>query len=181
MGNIFKISLALSLMIIYNNIFAKLSEEKFKVFEKNVSFSVPTNWQSINKEVGVPLKLIGPMHDGRRPVVMFVPIDLKEELVLENPKKAEKSYRLSRLKWLQKFNGQSIKFLALKTFDTHHNDIKFHQFSHLYSLSDVNFEEKSYYIRCNKNTYHVKTLIQLEHSGKWGDLVDKIAKSFNCQ
>ncbi|MBC7429500.1 MAG: hypothetical protein H7336_12860 [Bacteriovorax sp.] len=155
---------------------------KFTVLNKKVSFDVPSDWQTVNKDVGIPLKLLGPIYEDQRPVLLFVPVDLKnEKLVLDDKTKAEESYKLSRLAWLQQFNGKSITFLPLKTFTTDGKKIEIHQFGHLYIFNNVNLEEKSYYINCKKETFHIKTLIQVEHIEKWAPTMNKMIESFRCE
>ena len=161
---------------------AKAEMTNFNIFNLKVSFDVPSDWQTVNKEVGIPLKLLGPAYEGLRPVLLFVPIDLKnEKLVLDDKKKAEESYKLSRLAWLQQFNAKSITFLPLKTYYTDGKKIEIHQFGHLYIFNDANLEEKSYYIECKKHTFHIKTLVQVEHVEKWASVLNKMIDSFRCE
>jgi hypothetical protein len=159
---------------------ASPTRKDFTVFKKKVSFELPTDWQVVEKEVGVPLKMLGPLFEERRPVVQLVPIDLTDgQLSLGDKSKAEDSYKVSRLTWLQTFNGKSISFLPSKTYSANGKEV--FQFGHLYSLNGANFEEKSYYIRCNGQTFHLKTLVQVEHIEHWASVVQPIADSFKCQ
>lgn len=172
----------LSLLFLSTGIMAakKLSYQKFKVFGKNVYFELPSDWKTVNKEIGVPLKLMGPKYEGRRPVITMVPIDAEGRKVeLKDPKKALESYKKSRLSWLQKFNGNAIKFNPIKHYKVNQNE--FHQFGYLYSFNGTNFLENSYYVWCDNNTYHVKTLVQVEHAKKWERLVKQITDSFQCK
>jgi hypothetical protein len=157
-----------------------LSYKEFKVFGKKVYFELPSDWKTVNKEIGVPLKLLGPKYKGRRPVITMVPIDAEGRKVeLKDPAKAIESYKKSRLSWLQKFNGNAIKFNPIKTYKV--NEKEFNQFGYLYSFNGVNFEENSLYVWCDNNTYHLKTLVQVEHSQKWERLVKQITDSFQCK
>jgi hypothetical protein len=157
-----------------------LETQKFEVFGKVATFELPSDWKSVNKDIAVPLKLIGPMHEGRRPVITFVPIDLKnEKIILDDVKKAEEGYKVSRLSWLQKFNGSAISFYPLKVYKENENEV--HQFGYSYIFNNTNFNENSYYVYCNKNTYHIKSLVQLEHGKKWDRLVHQIVNSFGCK
>lgn len=177
------LSLLLSLNIIglQSALASGVTRTEFNVFKNKVSFELPGDWQTVNKEVGIPLKLLGPLYENRRPVILFVPIDLKDEkLILDDKKKAEDSYKLGRLAWLQTFNGKTISFLPLKEFTLNDKKIEVMQFGHLYQFEETNFEEKSFYISCNKKTFHIKTLIQVEHVMKWSLTVKQITDSFKC-
>lgn len=170
----------LFLLIIADSANAKTTN--FNIFNKRVSFDIPADWQTIDKEVGIPLKLLGPMHEDRRPVILLVPIDLKDEkLVLGDKVQAAENYKIGRLAWLQTFNGKSISFLPLVNRTLNDKKIEVFQFGHLYNLDNANFEEKSYLIRCKNQTFHIKSLIQIEHITKWSTAVKTIIDSFKCE
>jgi hypothetical protein len=179
--NIIKLTvLSCAILMISNASFAKTTN--FTIIKKNVSFDLPNDWQSIDHEIGIPLKLLSPLHDNRRAVILFVPIDLKDEkLTMGDKKEALESYKMGRLSWLQTFQGKSISFLPVSTYTIKDKKIDVFQFGHLYNFDNANFEEKSYYLRCKNQTFHMKTLIQIEHVGHWGSIVKKITDSFNCE
>jgi len=172
--------LTCSLILMTTNHTLANQVKEFRVFGKNISFKLPSNWKTVSKKIGVPLKLIGPIYRDRRPIITFVPIDLKDEKIkLESNQKAEKSYKISRLSWLQKFNGKAIKFNPLKVYKTKSSEV--HKFSYSYIFNQTNFNEDSYYVYCNKNTYHIKSLVQLEHEKKWRTTISAIINSFQCK
>jgi hypothetical protein len=172
-------------LILTLSLLAPLAQAKtttFTVLEKKVSFDLPDDWQTVNKEVGIPLKLIGPMDNERRPVVLFVPLDVKEDkLIIDDKTKAEESYKLGRMAWLQTISGKIISFLPMKTSTTNNNKIELNQFGYLYQFDGANFEEKSFYIKCKGQVFHMKSLIQVEQVSKWTPIVSKITDSFRCE
>ncbi len=167
-------------LVVFSSLTIVNAAERFEVFGKIATFDLPKNWKAVTKEIGVPLKLLGPLHEGRRPVITFVPIDLKnEKILLKDASKAEEGYKVSRLTWLQKFNGTAIKFKPLKVYKQSNNEV--HKFGYTYSFNNVNYSENSYYIYCNNNNYHLKSLVQLEHGKKWDRVVEQIINSFGCK
>jgi hypothetical protein len=182
MKNLEKTHLGFILTLLF---FAQTSMAKttdFTVLQKKVSFDLPSNWEVINKEVGVPLKLMGPIYEGRRPVLLFVPLDVNEEkLIVDDKAKAEESYKIGRMGWLQTTTSKLISFLPMKTFSTDNNKIEFHQFGYLYQYDGENLEEKSFYVKCKGKVFHMKSLIQVEHIEKLSPQVKKIIDSFRCE
>lgn len=154
--------------------------ETYDVLKKKVTLDVPADWEVINKTVGVPLKLIGPMFKDYRPVLIVVPLDVKEERMnFKDEKKAEESYKVSKLAWLQSVNAKLISFLPLKSFKT--SNAEFYQFSYLYQMKEENYEEKSFYVKCKEQTFHLKTVISMEHAARWESTVKPLVESFNCK
>jgi hypothetical protein len=181
MKNLDKTTFCLALTL---SLLAPLAQAKtttFTVLEKKVSFDLPSDWQTVNKEVGIPLKLIGPMDAERRPVLLFVPIDVKEDkLIVDDKSKAEESYKFGRMAWLQTISGKIISFLPMKTYSTNNNKVEINQFGYLYQFDNDNLEEKSFYIKCKGQVFHMKSLIQVDQVSKWTPVVSKIVDSFKC-
>lgn len=182
MKTLAKSSLGLILTLFLLAPMAQAKSTTFTILEKKVTIDLPSDWQTVTKEVGIPLKLIGPMDNDRRPVVLFVPMDAKEDkLIVDDKTKAEESYKLGRMQWLQTISGKIISFLPMKTFFTNNNKIEFNQFGYLYQFDGANLEEKSFYIKCKGQVFHMKTLIQVEQVSKWTPIVSKITDSFRCE
>ncbi len=182
MNKINKIKLITVFTIIFMATSALTKTTEMTVYNQKISFDLPTEWQVVNKEVGIPVKLIGPVYNERRPVILFVPIDLKEEkLILDDKDNALASYKIGRLAWLQTFNGKSISFLPISSYFTDNNRIEVHQFGHLYNFDNSNFEEKSFYVRCKNQTFHLKSLILVEHLAHWNSTIKKLTDSFRCE
>jgi hypothetical protein len=152
----------------------------FTVYNKTVTFTLPDEWQSVTKEMGVPVKLLGPKFQDQRPVIVVSPIDMKNEVItLDNPEEALASYKKSRLVWLQKFNGSALDFAPIKVFKAGNHNV--HQFGLTYAFNSENYSEKSLYVECENKIFHIKTLAKLEHVKKWEDEVTKIINSFQCK
>lgn len=183
MKTIYKIlglaALTLTLTTSYDSKAASTAKS-FTVFNKTVTLTLPDEWQAVTKEIGVPVKLMGPKFEESRPVITVTPIDMKDEVItLDNTEEALASYKKSRLVWLQKFNGTALDFEPIKVFKAGNNNV--HQFGLSYSFNNENFSEKSLYVECQKKIFHIKTLIKLEHVKKWEDEVTKIVNSFQCK
>ncbi len=171
-------SLILALTLHTSLVEAKV--ETFDVLKKKVSLDVPSDWEVINKEVGIPLKLVGPLHEEYRPVLLVVPLDVKEDRMnFKDEAAAQESYKVSKLAWLQSVNAKLISFLPMKTFKA--GNAEFHQFTYLYQMKDENYEEKSFYVKCKDQTFHMKTLLKMEHAGKWESTIKPLVESFNCK
>lgn len=170
----------LFLTLIFTASLAHAKKESFEVLSKKVTLDVPSDWEVINKVVGIPLKLTGPLYKDYRPVVLVVPLDVKEaRMNFQDVKASEESYKVSKLAWLQSVNGKLITFLPMKNFKT--PNATFYQFSYLYQMKDENFEEKSFYIKCQDQTFHIKTLINMDHVTKWESVMRPLIESFNCK
>jgi hypothetical protein len=153
--------------------------KNYEVYEKKFSLGVPKKWKVVQKKIAIPFKVIGPLYKERRAVVTVVPIDLNgRKIELKSKEKALESYKVGRLAWLQKFNGQLISFQSLKSSKKKNKDIK--NFGYSYRFNGVNYQEDSYYIQCKEEAFHLKVLTQLEHLNKWKKKTDEVVDSFKC-
>lgn len=92
---------------------------------------------------------------------------------------AMESYKVSKLAWLQSVNAKLISFLPMKNFKR--PNAEFYQFTYLYQMKEENYEEKSFYVKCKGQTYHLKTLINMDHVVKWESTIRSLVESFNCK
>lgn len=165
-------------LILSGLVFAKV--ETFNLFKKKVSLSVPTKWTTITKEIATPLKLIGPQKEGLRPVITVTPMKLgSKKLSFDDNKNAETSYKRSRMQWLQKFGAKVIEFYPSKRFKAKKNE--YYQFSYAYEFNNQNYMEKSYYVKCKKHVYHLKSVVPLKDSEFWKTTTNSIIESFDCK
>ncbi len=146
-----------------------------------VSFKVLPNWHSKSEMFGVPLMLLGPKSGKvRRPVLTLVNTGVEQKLFSKfTSEDGEAAYIKGRKRWLSRYDGLFIKSLGYdKIID---RGMEFHIFGYTYKLGTEDLIERSYYVVCEQELYHLKTLFHAKTPNTLINELEKTLNSFNCQ
>lgn len=156
-------------------------QTKFKMKNGNVLLVVPEYWENAQGLFGVQLMLLGPMVSENRPVVTIESTDFSgmtfDSISL---KKNEKEYQEGKTQWLKKYNGRALEFFSYETKDLGKKIVD-HKIGFRYEIGENQFIERSHYITCGNNLYHLKTLVRANEESANKKSLDQIINSFSCQ
>ena len=146
-----------------------------------VSFDKPQNWKSFKNLLGFPLVLVGPMKKGARITMGVTPSDIKDYPYKKNGfKNSAKTYKNDAKKWISTKDGSIKEFFPYKKV-TWKNTGNVHSYGFRYNLGEIAFVEHSYYLHCQGQLFHIKTLYReklFKHDEK---KINTVLDSFNCQ
>ena len=156
--------------------------ENFKLAESNsININIPKNWKSVSQLFGVELMFLGPLVKGNRPVVTISTSSfLGFSIDAEALKKNESSYKEDREKWLGKYNGKSLEYFKYEIKKIKNRN-EIHGLGFRYLIEDKEYIERSYYLLCKKNIYHIKTLILSSDEVQYKKPLDEMITSFECK
>jgi hypothetical protein len=153
----------------------------FDLKHGRVKMDVPAAWQDVTELFGIPLMFLGPEKAGGRPVITVVPTGIKNaSLDAAEMKKAEEEYQEGRREWLKKYDGVALAFNSL-TAEKIPGASEAQSVGYRYRIQDVEFIEKSYYVICNKQFYHLKTVLRGGHEQAYAADVASAVRSFTCE
>ncbi len=155
------------------------TNKKFELKYSNIEVTVPNKWQSVQKLFGMPLMILGPEVQGKKPVISITSTNIKN--ISSDSKKIEKNkegYITGRKKWISKRNGKIIDFLPYEK-ENWPNIKEAHVIGYSYDLGENRFIEKTYYVNCNDKLFNIKTLITNKHS-IFNKKIETILRSFKC-
>jgi hypothetical protein len=162
---------------------AKSNLREFKVEGATVKMDIPKDWQSAENLFGMPLTILGPHSekDGR-PVIGVVPTGIKDVMVdAKTSVEAEAHYRLGREAYLKNSDGKALSFDPVKVEQIAGAEDAI-SMGYTYQLFEKKFSEKSYYITCDKQLFHVKTLVGAgSQEKKFKSVLENAVKSFACK
>jgi hypothetical protein len=153
----------------------------FNLEKTKVSFDVPTDWQDVQDMLGMPLMLTGPEAGDRRPVITVTPTSITD-ISFKNfsDSKDNQAYKLGREEFVEKYDGKVNSFFPHQTLKWP-NASEVHRFGYNYTIGSVTFVENSYYVICDKQLFHIKTLLSQKHLDTYQDKVLKTVESFSCK
>lgn len=152
--------------------------KSFVIDGSKFSLDVPKEWKESKDLFGMPLTLSGPMKEESRPVITVTPTEIKKvSFDLKNVDVVNADYKSQRLKWLQKHKGE---FLTLTPYKKQvQKKIESHSVGYSYRINETTFIEKSYYVVCNEQLFHLKYLMR-ETQKELLNETEKIVESFRC-
>lgn len=162
---------------------AAIAAEKktFSLTVGKVQIEIPELWQEVTGLFGVQLSLLGPKKNSHRPVVMIDATDFsKYKFDKVALKKNEREYRTGKEEWLAKMKGKSISYFPYEV-QNRSKDQVIHQVGLQYEIDGKKFVEKSYYVHCGQNLFHLKSLNLLEDDKDYKDDIEKIVSTFSCE
>lgn len=155
----------------------------FKSFQMSggkVKLSVLKGWQEARQLFGVELTFLGPMKAENRPVVTIDMTDFSNFKFNEKSlKKNEEDYKEGREKWLSKYHGRSVDFFPYEVKKTS-SSLTAHMIGFRYEMGGKIFSERSVYMTCGKNLYHIKTLLLTDEEASYKEELDQLIDNFNC-
>lgn len=151
--------------------------EAFDLKNGTVFLNFPNDWQAHKDLFGLPLSILGPMKNESRPMISVTTTPLKNVEFAKDFSKAQAGYKEGRIKFMKKHKGRALKFYDYAM--NKNESLEIHQFGYEYEVAGKSFKEKTFYVKCNKQLFHLKTLNQLGKS-KEDKQLEKIVESFKC-
>lgn len=146
---------------------------QFAVGDRKIKVSMPSGWNGVPGLFGIPLMLVGPTKNGAQPAISI-------STLAAGTFETEKEYRDNRILWLQRKRGSLVKFDPYKkitwngALDARISGVHF-------TLNDVQFSEKNYYVRCKDNRlFHLKAILRHDQETRFATEVDNMMKSLSC-
>ncbi|GAB4012470.1 MAG: hypothetical protein Fur0010_08380 [Bdellovibrio sp.] len=146
-----------------------------------VKFLLPKGWVAQKDLMGIPLVIYSPIKINGRVTISITPtgiddINLDKKILSDN----WKDYKNGRLNWLEKVNGVSQEIFPYRNEDW--GQLKnIHHVGHRYYLGDVHYTEHSYYVECDKQIFHIKSLYRYEEFQKDEKSIESVIKTFQCE
>jgi hypothetical protein len=165
----------LSTQEVYGNL------KNFSVNNENLKIDTPKSWQVAKNFLNSAYTFFGPFKNGRRPVISLNETALKDYKFKKSQlRSTQDDYKKGRLKWLKKNKGGLLSFIPYKV----HKWPKVgdaHSIGYFYTLLGEQFEEKTYFFKCNGKVFNFTTLMTLDQKKKHGKTVEKVLKSTSCK
>jgi hypothetical protein len=156
--------------------------ERFQLQKGGIKLDIPKHWQDVSDLFGVPLMVLGPEHDGTRPVISVVATGLLakgfDDLAM---KKEFIDYKQGREDWIKRRGGTLVSFNDYTT-EKFSDGIEARSVGVRYKLEDdTEYAEKSYYVVCKNKFFHLKSIVRGSDEKEFGGTVEKTIKSFSCE
>ncbi len=166
--------------LIQHNCFAQsVQSTRFKLKYASILLELPKKWTSVQKLYGMPLMIIGAEDKGNKPVLSITSTNIKN---MKSPKQITKQarevYYSGRKSWLAKRKGDLIKFLAYEKEEIAPK-VSSHSIGVVYDIGKRRVSERTYYVTCNKQLFHLKTISNFNRP-KESLALKKLIKSFKC-
>jgi hypothetical protein len=168
----------LLLILCCSSSWAKVQEHVIQ--GKTISIDVPAEWETVKELYGMPLSALGPEENGLRPAMSFSFTGMtKKIMTVEKFQSLFKDFKQTKTKWVNKYKGKLLMFEEM-TPVTFSKDIQGHFIGAEFIVDDITFAERSYYLYCKDEVYHVKWLIRDEQRKHMKD-IEQILRSFSCK
>jgi hypothetical protein len=144
--------------------------------EKSFHISVPKGWNSFKNQFGMPYSMIGPQHNGRRPILSISSTSITSFKFDDNALSAkEEEYKMGKAKWLNQRKGKLIGFLPYRIVKNRRG-LELRKIGTQYSIGENNFSEQMIIFVCGKSLVFMNTLSPMEQKRTDGiELEDAIA------
>ncbi|WP_419172109.1 hypothetical protein [Halobacteriovorax sp.] len=154
---------------------------KNKTKKAVITGDVPKDWRFKENILGFPYVLMSKKHaSGHRSIISFTPTKIKSKSLDRQMIKSQvDDYKKGRLSWVEKYEGESVKFLKFRE-----NSIpKISSFSvgHQYIVSKKHFEEKSIYANCSGEVFHIKYLMNMTDEKSDRQIINSVLQSLSCR
>ena len=152
--------------------------KSFVIQSSKFSLDVPKEWKDTKDLFGMPLTLSGPMKGDARPIITVTPTEMKRVKFNQlDQNSIHADYRKEREEWLVKHKGEFISLTPYKK--EIKRGIESHSIGYSYVVNKIAFIEKTYYVICNEQLYHLKYLLK-ETQREAISETEKIVESFRC-
>jgi hypothetical protein len=155
---------------------AEAKVQSFALEGATVKFDLPDGWEGGKDAFNLPLTLVGPRKEDKRPVVSIIPTGQKVEMSSDELKRTEYEYRMGRRSFIEGLGGEILGFKDYEKTKVNGNEV--HVVGYRYSAAGDEFAETSYYIHCREQLFMVKTVSRSPADEK---TAQKVVKSFECQ
>jgi hypothetical protein len=161
------------------------SDRRFELREGGrVILDIPEGWLAAPDYLGLPLVVLGPeVSDPAegRPVISVTPTGKKlASLAPVELEKSQKEYQDGRRAWLAKSQGSVVDFKPLKR-ERWAPGIESSSIGYRYRIASREFEETAYYVVCDGELYHLKSLTRKKQGREIASQVERTLRSFRCE
>ena len=163
--------------ILFLNFYAtSVAAKSISYKESRFSVDVPKNWREVKDLYGIPVTLLGPSVSPKpRAVVQIIPTPLPHgEMKKEDAKKFGEDYAEGRKRWLKEQGGELLELLP----GSYQENRLMAGVS--YKLNQKRYLERTYYVNCPKQLYHLKIVLNFENLDSLKES-EEIVRSFACQ
>jgi hypothetical protein len=171
----------ISLLAMIGLVPTQAAEQNFDVGASKIKLNLPKDWQAAHDVFGLPLVIMSPevSDGGRRAVISVVPTGLTG--VKMDPKNLgadQKSYQKARKEWLSQYEGKALEFFPYKNTKWGNSDV--HTIGYKYEINGEQLVENSYYVVCNDQLYHFKSMTTTAQDSAFKGAIDDSLRSFQC-
>jgi len=153
--------------------------EEYHLGKMHFSLEVPKDWKLSRNQFGLPFVLKGPQTKHGRPVIAVNKLYEGQTIFQHERLEDISSYKEERQAWLKETGGTELTYLPYR-FRKLSEDVSIHQLGYRFQLGGVDFAEKTYYIQCPGQVYHLKSLYPLLEMQKAEYNSERMVKSFKC-
>ena len=148
--------------------------------EKTISVEVPKEWQSAKDLFGLPLSLLGPEENEARPAMSFSYTGMTKKIMTpEKFRELFKEMKQGKERWATKLGAKLLMF-EQPTSVAITKEITGHFIGAEFMVQNEIFTERSYYLYCKDEVYHVKWMLR-EGQKKHMKDIETILRSFSCK
>jgi len=157
------------------------SGEWIELNKADVKIELPKNWTAQKDLLGMPLVIYSPIKENGRVTISITPTGIEDAgLTSEGLEKGWSKYKEGRLNWLKRVGGNSDVVFPYQN-ENWKNIKNIHHVGHRYYLADVHYTEHSYYVECEKQIFHIKSLYRYEEYKNEEKHIEEVVKSFDCK
>jgi hypothetical protein len=160
---------------------AQAAEQTFDLDRGKVKIEVPSGWQTAEGLYGIPVALMGPEKDGKRPILNVTATGVNDISVnLKNMKKEQQAYKDGRGRWLASVGGKALEFYSYEN-PKWPNVSDVHATGYRYQLGGQEYVERTYFVVCNNSLYHFNSLATAAQSKEHASTFERSLRSFSCK
>ena len=131
--------------------------------------------------MGFPLLITSPRVKGARITISVTPSDVKDFGLKDTDFSSnENTFKEDALRWLGSKSGKMREFYPYKK-EKWSKDTVAHVYGWSYDLGGTTFVERSMYVLCQKQVFHIKTMYKEKYNAKDLPKINNLLKSFECQ
>jgi len=146
-----------------------------------VSFELPKKWKTFEKVMGFPLVITSPRIKGARITISVTPSDVRNFGFKDSDfSKNQNTFQEDALRWIGTKKGKVKEFFPYKKEEWSKSAIA-HVYGWKYDLGETTYIERSMYVLCKKQVFHIKTMYKERFNAKDQPKIDKLLKSFRCE
>lgn len=173
-------------MLCFSIVFsANAFSQEFKIPSSSKTDSivgkVPYGWKFNKDMFGLPFVLMSKKHNsGHRSIISITPTKIKDhEIDKTTLSKKQSDYQRGRQEYIDNYGGEIVKFFKFKKNSI--NKLKSFSIGYQYEVSDKYFEEKTYFVTCGDEVFHVKYLMNLLDEEFDKAIIEQTIRSLECK
>lgn len=147
----------------------------YAVFAKDFSIQVPEGWREVKDLYGIPVTILGPSVAPKpRAVIQVIPTKLPPPKMNDTEAASfGMKYAEGRKTWVKEQEGEVYEILPGK-FEKNRMVAGVS-----YRLNQKSFIERTYYVNCAKQLFHLKIILNYENRDQLSQS-ESVVRSFSC-